>query len=123
MKHVTFPFKYHDSNGNFKRKGWKKMGLALTLIVLGVLILLDRMGMGYGLREGWPWLVIALGIGSLFRNRRSVAGWITTLIGILILGSRYYSIHLSIPAFLKAYFLPVLLIVIGILWLLKYRKE
>jgi hypothetical protein len=120
---VTFPFKYHDSNGNFKWKGRKKMGLALTLIVLGALILMDRMGMGYGLREGWPWLVVALGIGSLFRNRRSPAGWITTLIGVLILGSRYYSIHLSIPAFVKAYFFPVLLIVIGILWLLKYRKE
>ncbi len=99
------------------------MGLALALIVMGVLILLDRMGMGYGLREGWPWLVIALGIGSLFRNSRSVAGWITTIIGILIVGSRYYSIHLSIPAFARAYFLPALLIVVGILWLLKYRKE
>jgi hypothetical protein len=52
-----------------------------------------------------------------------VAGWVTTIVGILILGSRFYSIHLSIPAFVKAYFLPVLLIVIGILWLLKYRKE
>ena len=99
------------------------MGLALALIVMGVLILLDRMGMGYGLREGWPWLVVALGIGSLFRNSKSVAGWVTTIIGILILGSRYYSIHLSIPAFVRAYFLPVLLIVIGILWFLKYRKE
>ncbi len=99
------------------------MGLALALIVMGVLILLDRIGTGYGLREGWPWLVIALGIGSLSRNSRSVAGWITTIIGILILGSRYYSIHLAIPAFVKAYFLPVLLIVIGILWLLKYRKD
>ena len=99
------------------------MGLALALIVMGVLILSDRMGMGYGLREGWPWLVIALGIGNLFRNSKSVAGWITTIIGILVLGSRYYSIHLSIPGFVKAYFLPVLLIAIGILWLLKYRKE
>jgi predicted membrane protein len=99
------------------------MGLALSLIVMGILILMDRMGMGYGLREGWPWLVIALGIGSLFRNSRGVAGWVTTMVGILILGSRFYSIHLSIPAFVKAYFLPVLLIVIGILWLLKYRKE
>jgi hypothetical protein len=99
------------------------MALALALIVMGLLILLDRMGAGYGLREGWPWLVIALGIGSLFRNSRSVAGWITTLVGILILGSRYYSIHLSIPVFVKTYFLPVLLIVIGILWLLKYRKD
>ena len=99
------------------------MALALALIVMGLLILLDRMGAGYGLREGWPWLVIALGIGSLFRNSRSVAGWVTTLVGILILGSRYYSIHLSIPGFVKTYFLPVLLIVIGILWLLKYRKD
>ena len=99
------------------------MGLALALIVMGVLILSDRMGMGYGLREGWPWLVIALGIGNLFRNSKSVAGWITTIIGILVLGSRYYSIHLSIPGFVKAYFLPVLLIATGILWLLKYRKE
>jgi len=99
------------------------MGLALALIVMGVLILIDRMGMGYGLREGWPWLVIALGIGSLFRNQRSVAGWVTMIIGILILGARYYSIHLSFPTFVKAYFLPVLLIAIGILWLLKYRKD
>jgi hypothetical protein len=99
------------------------MALALALIVMGLLILLDRMGAGYGLREGWPWLVIALGIGNIFRNSRSVAGWITALVGFLILGSRYYSIHLSIPAFVKTYFLPVLLIVIGILWLLKYRKD
>ena len=99
------------------------MGLALALIVMGVLILIDRMGMGYGLREGWPWLVIALGIGSLFRNQRSVAGWITMIIGILILGGRYYSIHLSPPMFVRTYFLPVLLIVIGMLWLFKYRKD
>ncbi len=99
------------------------MGLALALIVMGMLILSDRIGTGYGLREGWPWLVVALGIGALFRNTRSVSAWGTMIIGILILGARYYSIHLSIPAFVKAYFLPVLLIVIGFLWLLKYRKD
>ena len=99
------------------------MGLALALLVIGVLILLDRMGMGYGLREGWPWLVIALGIGRLSRNGRSLAGWVTTIIGILILGSRYYSIHFRIPHLVRNYFLPVLLIVIGIVWLLKYRKD
>lgn len=99
------------------------MGLALALIVIGILILSDRMGTGYGLREGWPWLVVALGLGGLFRNTRSLAAWGTTIIGILILGARYYSIHLSIPAFVKAYFLPVVLILIGLLWLLKYRKD
>ena len=40
------------------------MALALALIVMGVLIFLDRAGAGYGLREGWPWMVIALGIGG-----------------------------------------------------------
>ena len=70
------------------------MGLALALIVMGVLILLDRMGMGYGLREGWPWVVIALGVGGLFRNKKSLPAWITTSIGIFILSVRYYSIHI-----------------------------
>lgn len=99
------------------------MGLALALIVMGVLIFLDRMGAGYGLRQGWPWIVIALGIGGLFRNTKSLAAWITTIIGILILGTRYYSIQISIPMIIKTYFLPVLLILIGLLWLWRYKKD
>lgn len=99
------------------------MGLGLALIALGLLILLDRMGAGYGLREGWPWIVVALGIGGIFRNRRSPAAWITMIIGIFILGAKYYSLHFSIPPFVRAYFLPALLIVIGLLWLWKYKKD
>jgi len=99
------------------------MGLALALIVMGILILLDRMGTGYGLREGWPWMVIALGIGGLSRNRKNLAGWITTIVGILILCTRYYSIHVRFPGIIKTYFLPVLLILIGLLWLWKHKKE
>jgi len=99
------------------------MGLALALIVMGVLIFLDRMGAGYGLRQGWPWIVIALGIGGLSRNTKSLAAWITTIIGILILGARYYSIQISVPMIIKTYFLPVLLIVVGLLWLWRYRKD
>lgn len=99
------------------------MGLGLVLIVMGVLIFLDRMGAGYGLREGWPWLVVALGGGGILRNRKSLAAWITTIIGIFILSVRYYSIHISFPAVIKTYFLPVLLIVIGLFWLLRYKKD
>lgn len=99
------------------------MGLALALIAMGVLILLDRMGTGYGLREGWPWVVVALGFGGLFRNRKSLAAWVTMLIGLLILGGRYYSIHLSVPVFVKTYFLPVLLIVVGLFWLWRHKKD
>jgi hypothetical protein len=81
------------------------------------------MDTGYGLREGWPWLVVALGIGGLFRSRRSLAAEITTILGIFILGSGYYSIHLSIPSIIKIYFLPVLLIVIDLLWLWRFKKD
>jgi predicted membrane protein len=99
------------------------MGLALALIVMGVLIFLDRMGTGYGLREGWPWMMVALGVGGLFHNRKSLAAWITTVIGFLILGAKYYSIHLSIPGIIRRYFLPILLIVIGLLWMWRHKKD
>ena len=99
------------------------MGSALALIAIGVLIFLDRMGTGYGLREGWPWMIIALGIGGLVQNKKSLAAWITTIMGIFILGARYYSIHISIPGVIKTYFLPLLLIVIGLLWLWRYKKD
>ena len=99
------------------------MGLGLALIALGVLILLDRMGMGYGLKEGWPWIVVALGAGNIFRNIRSLPAWITALIGLLIVGSKYYSFDISIPTTVKTYFLPALLILIGLIWLWKYSKD
>ena len=99
------------------------MGLGLALIVMGALIFLDRMGAGYGLREGWPWVVVALGIGGILRNRKSLAAWITTIIGIFVLGTKYYSINISIPAVIKIYFLPVLLIFIGLIWLFRHKKD
>jgi hypothetical protein len=99
------------------------MGFSLALIVMGILVMLDRMGTSYGLREGWPWIVVALGAGGLFKDIRSVPAWITTLIGIFILNSRYYSIHIKFPSAVKIYFLPVLLIALGIVWIWKYHKD
>ena len=99
------------------------MGLSLALIALGFLTLMDRMGKGYGLKEGWPWIIVALGIGRLYRNGRSVPGWITTIVGILIVGAKYYSLQLSLPSAVRTYFLPILLILIGLLWIWRYRKD
>jgi hypothetical protein len=45
------------------------------------------------------------------------------IIGVFILGTKYYSLHFSIPGVIRTYFLPVLLIVIGLLWLWKYQKD
>ena len=97
------------------------MGFSLALIVMGILLMLDRMDAAYGLREGWPWVVVALGAGGLLRDVRSVPSWITTLLGILILNTRYYSIHLKFPLAVRTYFIPIVLIVLGVVWLWKYK--
>jgi hypothetical protein len=99
------------------------MGFSLALIVMGFLVMLDRMGTSYGLREGWPWIVVALGAGGLLKDIRSVPGWVTTLIGIFILNGRYYSIHIKFPPAVKTYFLPALLIALGIIWIWRYHKD
>ena len=99
------------------------MGLALVLIVLGILIFMERMGIGYGIREGWPWMVVALGFGGLLRKTKSLAAWITILIGIFILATKYYSMDIQVPHPIKAYLLPVILIVVGLLWLYRHKRD
>ena len=99
------------------------MGYALALIVLGALILMDKMGAGYGVKEGWPLVVIALGLGGIIRNVKSVFAWMTTILGILMLSTKFYTIQIKLPALVKTYFGPIVLIVVGILWLFIYRRD
>ncbi len=99
------------------------MGLALALIVVGILTLMEQMGKHYGFREGWPWIIVALGVGRLYRNTRSIPGWITTIFGVLILGTKYYTVNVRFPYVLKLYFIPIVLIVLGLIWLCLYRKD
>ena len=99
------------------------MGLALALIVMGILTLMEQMGKPDGFKEGWPWVIVALGVGRLYRNSRSIPGWITTLLGVLILGAKYYTLNIRFPNTLKVYFLPIVLIFLGLIWLFLYRKD
>ncbi len=99
------------------------MGISLALIVLGTLIFLERMHVAYGLKDGWPWVIVALGIGGLYKNTRSVAGWLATIVGVLILGTKYYSVNVGVSSTVKTFFIPVLLIVIGLICLWKFKKD
>ena len=99
------------------------MSLGLAIVVIGVLILMNRMDMGYGLKEGWAWILVALGVGGIFRNSKSLPAWVTAIIGVLILGAKYYTLHFSIPDVVRTYFMPALLILVGLLWIWKYRSE
>ncbi len=101
------------------------MGFSLALIVVGFLILMDRTGASYGLKEGWPWVVIAFGAGGLLRNIRSIPAWVTTLIGIFLLNMNvgYHPVHVRLPTAIRTYYLPILLICLGLLWLWKRKRD
>ncbi len=99
------------------------MGYALALSVLGALILMDKMGAGYGVKEGWPLVVIALGLGGVLRNVKSIFAWLTMIFGVLMLSTKFYTIQIKLPALVKTYFGPIVLIVIGLLWLFIYRRD
>ncbi len=99
------------------------MGYALALVVLGSLIMLDKMGAGYGVKEGWPLVVIALGLGGVLRNIKSIFAWLTMILGVLMLSTKFYTIQIKLPALVKTYFGPIVLIVIGLLWLFIYRRD
>ncbi len=99
------------------------MGISLALIVMGTLIFMERMNVAYGLKEGWPWVIVALGIGGLYKNTRSVAGWLATIVGILILGTKYYSVNVGVSSTVKTFFVPALLIVIGLVCLWKFKRD
>jgi hypothetical protein len=99
------------------------MGISFALIVMGVLVFLDRMNAPYGLHEGWPWVIVALGLGGLHKNTRSVSGWLATIVGGLIVGSKYYSVHVGVSSTVKTFFVPVVLILIGVICLWKFTKD
>jgi hypothetical protein len=52
-----------------------------------------------------------------------VTGWLATIIGGLIVGSKYYSIHVGLDPTVKTFFVPVLLILIGVICLWKFTKD
>jgi hypothetical protein len=104
-----------------KDKGREKMGISFALIVMGVMVFLDEMDAPYGLKDGWPWVIVALGLGNLYKNIRSVSGWLATIVGGLSVV--YYAMPKGLHPTVKTLFVPVLLIVIGLIGLWKFAKD
>lgn len=64
----------------------RNIGFAVILIVLGGLILLDKIGIGLGGLMSWIFPVILLVIGYyLIKNRSGVLGWPLIILGGVIL--------------------------------------
>jgi hypothetical protein len=86
----------------------------LILIVLGVLFLIDNMGVnipfGSLLRNGWPFMLILIGVlqmaGALTGRGSVAAGIVVTAIGVLFAFQTLFGVGFR-------YTWPVILIVIG----------
>ncbi len=104
--------------GHFNGHGHAVMGI--TILLLGILFLLENLGYFYigNIWQFWPVLVIALGVGKILdaRSLHSVFGGITiTAVGALFLASNLGYLPWSVWQL----FWPVLLISWGIMILLR----
>jgi len=89
--------------------------VALFIIALGVLFLLENIGVpvGFNIWQLWPVVLILVGLSHLSRTRdtgQSLGGWILIVIGVLFLLS-----NLDIIPYGFFDFWPVILIMVGIL--------
>jgi predicted membrane protein len=82
---------------------------ALILIVLGILIILNTMGV-YEFSKSWPILLIVVAIATLTRKSRDLGGWFIGIVGVLffIIKNFYDQIENAV-----AYIFPILLILLG----------
>ena len=98
----------------------KKIMFGITIILLGVLLLLNNFGintLSWSFSVIWPIFVFALGIGEMIDNRRLN---ITSVI-LIVLGLYFYNLDIITISFWSVV-MPILLILIGIVIILPYKK-
>ncbi len=92
---------------------------SLILITLGVLILLNNLNL-YGFGRSWPFLLLAIGAGTMIQNWHDKTGWFIAFVGLLFLiKENYYG---QLAAFTN-YLAPLILIAIGAFVLLRGGKK
>ncbi len=91
----------------------------MILITLGVLILLNSLGI-YGFNESWPILLIIIAIGTLIQRVKDIGGWFIGVAGVMffIVQNKFADMNK-----LASYLLPVLLILVGINVLRKKKSN
>jgi hypothetical protein len=91
----------------------------LILIMLGILIILSRMGI-WGFGQSWPLLLIVIAVGTLSQKIDDVGGWIIGCVGAIFLASEIFGVRIYAIATLL---LPALLILVGIHILIRHFRR
>jgi hypothetical protein len=81
----------------------------LILIALGILIILNYMGL-YEFGRSWPMLLIVIAVGTLIQRAGDIGGWIIAAVGIFFLVKENWGFQFYAAA---KYILPILLILLG----------
>jgi hypothetical protein len=81
----------------------------LILIALGILIILNSMGL-YEFGKSWPILLIVIAAGALIQRVGDFGGWIIAAVGIFFLVKENWGFEFYAAA---KYILPILLILLG----------
>ena len=92
---------------------------SLIIITLGVLILLNNLDL-FGFGRSWPFLLLAIGAGTLIQNWRDKTGWFISLVGLIFLVKENF--YGKLGEFTN-YVAPLILIAIGAFVFLKGLKK
>lgn len=97
--------------------------LGIFLVIVGGLILLENVGIiSTAINEyifSWQSLLIAIGFLNLSHRKNNPFGYILIIIGVLFLIPKVFHVHLDF----SGYFLPILLVGLGILILFKRHEH
>jgi hypothetical protein len=92
---------------------------SIILITLGVLILLNNLNL-FGFNRSWPFLLLAIGAGTMIQNWRDKTGWFIALVGLIfVIKENFYG---KLAEFTN-YVAPLLLILIGAFVLIRGGKK
>lgn len=71
----------------------RNSGFAMFLIACGALILLDKLGLGFGHLMGWliPLAMVGLGYYGI-KNGKTFFGWVVIVLGAIILLGKFSSL-------------------------------
>ncbi len=100
----------------------KLMG-GLILITLGPLLILDNLDIISFRETTWPLLLVDVGVGLFWINRKTLTGWMIGGIGVILTVVNFV-IHFF-PGFQDWTFLvgPIILIILGVLLLVRYHHD
>ncbi|MCE5266210.1 MAG: DUF5668 domain-containing protein [Deltaproteobacteria bacterium] len=91
----------------------------MTLITIGVLIILHKMGV-WEFSHSWPLLLIVIGAGTVIQRVKDLGGWIIGCVGVVF----FLAENLGMEIWkIVNLLLPLLLILVGVHLILKHREK